>query len=139
MGALPVPSPALAGETVGGGARRVLVVDDDRHIVRLVQVNLQRRGYEVLAATSVAEALRQVHAAPPHLIVLDVTMPSNDAFTLVRELKRDPATCSAPVVMMVCDPQEAEVFRGWGHGIDTYIMKPFNPADLVELVGCMVA
>ncbi|HIE08638.1 MAG TPA: response regulator, partial [Armatimonadetes bacterium] len=77
--------------------KKILVVDDEKHIVRLVQVNLERAGYEVITAYDGDEALKKVKEERPDLIVLDVMMPKMDGFEVMKHLKADPTTRDIPV------------------------------------------
>ncbi|MEP6754255.1 MAG: response regulator [Chthonomonadales bacterium] len=115
-------------------AKKILAVDDERHIVRLVQVNLERSGYEVVTAYDGKEALEKVNSEHPDLIVLDVMMPYMDGFEVLQNLKREPATRDIPVIMLTAKAQDADVFRGWQSGVDCYLTKPFNPMELIAFV-----
>lgn len=114
--------------------KKILAVDDERHIVRLVEVNLQRAGYEVVTAYDGREALEKVKAENPDLVVLDVMMPYMDGFEVLKHLKADPATAEIPVIMLTAKAQDADVFRGWQSGVDCYLTKPFNPMELLTFV-----
>ena len=115
-------------------AKKILAVDDERHIVRLVEVNLQRAGYEVVTAFDGKEALEKVKAENPDLVVLDVMMPFMDGFEVLRNLKANPETAEIPVIMLTAKAQDADVFRGWQSGVDCYLTKPFNPMELLTFV-----
>ncbi len=114
--------------------KKILAVDDERHIVRLVEVNLQRAGYEVVTAFDGREALEKVKSENPDLVVLDVMMPYMDGFEVLKHLKADPATAEIPVIMLTAKAQDADVFRGWQSGVDCYLTKPFNPMELLTFV-----
>jgi two-component system, OmpR family, alkaline phosphatase synthesis response regulator PhoP len=114
--------------------KKILAVDDERHIVRLVEVNLQRAGYEVVTAYDGREALEKVKTENPDLVVLDVMMPYMDGFEVLKNLKGDPTTADIPVIMLTAKAQDADVFRGWQSGVDCYLTKPFNPMELLTFV-----
>ncbi len=114
--------------------KKILAVDDERHIVRLVEVNLQRAGYEVVTAYDGREALEKVKSENPDLVVLDVMMPYMDGFEVLKNLKAEPATAEIPVIMLTAKAQDADVFRGWQSGVDCYLTKPFNPMELLTFV-----
>ena len=114
--------------------KKILVVDDERHIVRLVQVNLERAGYQVVTAFDGKEALKKVDAEKPNLIVLDVMMPHMNGFETLKRLRANAATKSIPVIMLTAKAQDADVFRGWASGVDCYLTKPFNPMELLTFV-----
>jgi two-component system alkaline phosphatase synthesis response regulator PhoP/two-component system response regulator VicR len=114
--------------------KRILAVDDEPHILRLIQINLQRNGYLVELAGDGKEALERVAANPPDLIVLDVMMPYMDGFEVLRALKREPSTRDIPVIMLTAKASDQDVFMGWSSGVDCYLTKPFNPQELVNFV-----
>jgi two-component system alkaline phosphatase synthesis response regulator PhoP/two-component system response regulator VicR len=114
--------------------KKILAVDDEKHIVRLVQVNLERAGYEVVTANDGKEALEKVQSEKPDLVVLDVMMPYMDGFEVLQNLRRNPATRDIPVIMLTAKAQDADVFKGWQSGVDCYLTKPFNPMELLSFV-----
>ncbi|NUQ71025.1 MAG: response regulator [Chthonomonadales bacterium] len=114
--------------------KKILAVDDEKAIVRLVQVNLEREGYEVVTAYDGREALEKVASERPDLIVLDVMMPYMDGFEVLQNLKKDPETRDIPVIMLTAKAQDQDVFRGWQSGVDCYLTKPFNPMELKAFV-----
>jgi two-component system alkaline phosphatase synthesis response regulator PhoP/two-component system response regulator VicR len=114
--------------------KKILAVDDERHIVRLVQVNLERAGYEVVTAFDGKDALEKVASEQPDLVVLDVMMPYMDGFEVLQNLRKNPSTRELPVIMLTAKAQDADVFRGWQSGVDCYLTKPFNPMELISFV-----
>lgn len=114
--------------------RRILVVDDERHIVRLVQVNLERAGYEILTAYDGVEALEKVKTENPDMVVLDVMMPRMDGFEVLKNLQADPRYQNIPVIMLTAKAQDADIFKGWASGVSSYLTKPFNPRELLVFV-----
>ena len=114
--------------------KRILVVDDEKHIVRLVQLNLERAGYEVITAYDGLEALEKVQSEHPDMIVLDVMMPRLDGFETLRRLRANPETAEIPVIMLTAKSQEQDIFTGWQSGADCYLTKPFNPMELLTFV-----
>lgn len=115
-------------------ARKILTCDDEKHIVRLIQVNLERQGYEVITAYNGAECLEKVKEDRPDLIVLDVMMPEMTGFEVLDTLKKDPETESIPVIMLTARAQDSDVLRGWQSGVECYLTKPFNPMELIAFV-----
>lgn len=115
-------------------AKRILAVDDERHIVRLIQVNLERAGFDVVTANDGAQALEMVAAEKPDLIVLDWMMPQLNGMETLKRLKGDPGTENIPVIMLTAKSQDADVFKGWQSGVDCYLTKPFNPMELLAFV-----
>jgi two-component system alkaline phosphatase synthesis response regulator PhoP len=115
-------------------AKKILAVDDERHIVRLVQINLMKEGYEVVTANNGREALEMIASEKPDLVVMDVMMPEMDGFEALEKMKADPATANIPIIMLTAKAQDADVFSGWQKGADLYLTKPFNPTELLTFV-----
>lgn len=115
-------------------ARKILVVDDERHIVRLVEVNLTRAGYEVETAYDGVEALEKVAEDLPDMIILDVMMPRMDGFEVLKKLQSDAKYKDIPVIMLTAKAQDADIFKGWQSGVSSYLTKPFNPKELLVFV-----
>jgi phosphate regulon transcriptional regulator PhoB len=113
---------------------RVLIVEDEPDIRELVVHHLKREGYQVSAAAGGEEALRQVRAAPPDLVLLDLMMPAMDGLEVCRRLRQDPATAALPIVMLTAKGDEVDRVLGLEIGADDYIVKPFSPKELVARV-----
>jgi len=113
---------------------RILAVDDEPHILKLVSFALSSRGFEVLEATDGLSAIEIAQAEQPDLILLDVMMPALDGFEACRRLKANPATSHIPIVMLSAKSQAAEQSNGIDCGATDYICKPFTPKDLVTQV-----
>jgi len=115
-------------------AFKILAVDDEKHIVRLVQINLQKEGYDVITASNGQEALDKIASEKPDLVIMDVMMPQMDGFEALKTLKSQPETSELPVIMLTAKAQDADVFEGWKSGADLYLTKPFNPSELMSFV-----
>ncbi len=115
-------------------AKRILAVDDEKHILRLVQINLEKAGYLVVTASNGREALEAVALERPDLIVMDVMMPEMDGLEALKKLKENEQTADIPVVMLTAKAQDADVLQGWQSGADLYLTKPFNPIELLTFV-----
>jgi len=113
---------------------RVLVVEDEPIILRLLQVNLRLQGYEVLAFANGEDALRRAEELPPDVVVLDIVLPGIDGFEVCRRLRELPATADVPVIMVTAQAQAEDRARGYALGVHEYVTKPFEPAELVALV-----
>lgn len=111
--------------------QKILVVDDERHIVRLIQVSLERAGFEVVTAYDGKGALEKVASEKPDLITLDWLMPYLDGIDVVKKLKGDPATESIPIIMITGKGSDKDVFEGYHYGVDYYMTKPLNPNEVV--------
>jgi two-component system KDP operon response regulator KdpE len=110
---------------------RVLVVDDEPRIVRFLEVKLKASGYGVLTANSGFEALEQVEAQEPDLVVLDVLMPRKDGFETLKELR---AFSSVPVIVLSAKEADTDKIKGLELGADDYLAKPFSPDELVARI-----
>jgi CheY-like chemotaxis protein len=114
---------------------RVLVVDDSAVIRDLIAVNLELEGYEVTVAGDGEEALERVAEQRPDVITLDVVMPRLDGFETAERLRGDPAYADIPLIMVTARAAAADLSKGEELGVDGYLTKPFEPAELVALVG----
>jgi two-component system alkaline phosphatase synthesis response regulator PhoP/two-component system response regulator VicR len=114
--------------------KKILAVDDERHIVRLIQVNLERAGYEVITAFDGREALQKIEEERPDMVVLDVMMPFMDGFEALKQIRANPMTRELPVIMLTAKAQDQDVFQGYSKGADIYLTKPFNPMELLTFV-----
>ncbi len=117
---------------------RVLVVDDDPSIVKLIEINLKIEGYEVVTATDGSDALDEVARQIPDAIVCDLMMPVTDGYTVLRTLRIDPATKRIPFVIVSAKSLPEEIQKALEMGADRYITKPFDPGKLVEVVGSLL-
>ncbi len=115
-------------------AKTVLAVDDEKHIVRLVQINLQRGGYNVVTASDGKQALDMIETNPPDMVISDVMMPQMDGFELLKRLKQNPVTRELPIIMLTAKAMDSDVYEGWRAGADVYLTKPFNPQELLMWV-----
>ncbi|MDT3395774.1 response regulator [Streptomyces sp. B1866] len=112
---------------------RVLVVDDNKVIRQLIRVNLELEGFEVVTAADGAECLEIVHQVRPDVITLDLVMPRLNGLHTASRLRSDARTSHVPVAIVSgCTRSEVEV--GWVAGVDAFLAKPFDPAELVQLV-----
>jgi len=110
---------------------RILVVDDEKRILNFLRTKLKASGYEVLTAVDGLEALEQVQAQEPDLILLDVLMPRMDGFETLKRLR---SFCSTPVIVLSAKGSDVDKIKGLGLGADDYLPKPFNPDELVARI-----
>jgi diguanylate cyclase (GGDEF)-like protein len=115
-------------------AESVLVVDDDPDVARFVEVNLRSAGYEVTVASNGEEALERAVEQRPDLVLLDVMMPKLDGFEVAQRLRRDPRTSSSSIIMLTAKALSADKVLGLSSGADDYIIKPFDPVELLARV-----
>lgn len=113
---------------------KILVVDDEVHILKIIDYKLRTAGYTVIAAGDGVEGLEKARAEQPDLILLDVMMPRMDGFQALEALKRDPATKAIPVFMLTVKGKEMDRLRGLQMGVAAYITKPFSPNALLARI-----
>ena len=115
--------------------KKILVVDDEIHIVQIVKFNLEKRGgYEVLTAKNGEEGLEIAKSEKPDLILSDVMMPKMSGFQFCEALKKDDEIKSIPFIILTAKGQENDIKTGEDLGVDDYITKPFSPKALLEKV-----
>lgn len=119
---------------MGNDSPSILLVDDEEYMRQLAGMTLRRAGYEVVLATTGAEALARLKEATPDLIVSDVMMPDLDGLAFLRQLRSDAATRSIPVILVTAMARTQDVVAGLELGADDYLIKPFQPAELVARV-----
>jgi DNA-binding response OmpR family regulator len=114
--------------------RKILVVDDDPTMVKLINVNLKLNNYSVVEAISGEQALEVIQTEPLDLVVLDIMMPGVDGWEVLRRIRSNTETQEMPVILVTAKTQDSDVIRGWELGADEYVIKPFNPLLLVEVI-----
>jgi two-component system OmpR family response regulator len=114
---------------------KILVVDDDPHILELVRVFLRNEGFEVVGAVDGMEALSKLDSIKVDLAVIDVMMPNMDGWELCQELK---ATFDIPVLMLTAKGETSQKLKGFQLGTDDYLVKPFEPLELVARVRALL-
>ena len=120
-------------------AQKILIVEDDPDIARIACLILEREGFAVTHLLDATQALQQIAASTPHLIITDVMMPGIDGFQLLTMLKQSAATAQIPVMMMSALADDHNVRRGELLGADYYLKKPFMPAQLIAAVKGVLA
>jgi DNA-binding response OmpR family regulator len=116
------------------GGKRILVTDDDPVILRLLQVNLELEGYDVLLAHHGEEAYELAVAETPDLVILDIMMPRMDGYETVEKLKATDTTKDIPIVFLSAKAQQSDIERGKQYGVADYLTKPFDPTELIDVV-----
>lgn len=110
---------------------RILVVDDEKGLVKLIRLNLEHDGFEVFEANNGAQALDRLRAVLPDLVLLDVMMPDLDGFQVLRMIRE---VGSTPVIMLTAKGEENDKVRGLELGADDYVTKPFSPRELTSRI-----
>ena len=115
--------------------RTILVVEDDRQLMKLIQFCLLREGYEMRHAADGEQAIQEFdHPQLPDLVVLDVMMPYRNGYELLANLRARPAWAQVPVIMLTSRSREEDVVQGLDLGASDYLTKPFRPAELVARI-----
>ncbi|QJD82681.1 response regulator transcription factor [Cohnella herbarum] len=107
----------------------VLVVEDDSHLLEMISILLRHEGYRVRGAINGKEALAEMESSPADLVVLDVMMPVMDGWDLCRELRL--MNSELPIIMITAKHETSQKVKGFGLGADDYLVKPFDPQELV--------
>jgi two-component system alkaline phosphatase synthesis response regulator PhoP len=119
-------------------AQRILVVDDDPEIVRLLRAYLEQAGYHVLSAYDGETALHILRRERPDLMVLDLMLPERDGWDITRVVRADSALTRTPIIMLTARVEDYEKIVGLELGADDYVSKPFNPREVVARVGAVL-
>ena len=120
-------------------AKTVLVVEDDPVILRLLEVNFELEGFNVLLAQDGEAGIAAARAGRPDVIVTDIMMPRVSGIELVEALKGDPSTASIPIVLLSAKAQSGDLRAGMESGADAYVTKPFEPLDLIDRVNALLS
>jgi two-component system alkaline phosphatase synthesis response regulator PhoP len=113
---------------------RVLVVDDDRQIVRLLRTYLEQAGVQVLVAYEGETAWHVIRRERPDLVVLDLMLPGRDGWDIIRHVRADAGLSATPVLMLTARVEDGDKIQGFELGADDYVTKPFNPTEVVARV-----
>ena len=113
----------------------ILVVDDDKEIVKAIEIYLKREGYNVVEAYDGIEAINKMKENDIHLVILDIMMPNQDGLSTLEEIRKNKAV---PVILLSAKSEDYDKISGLDLGADDYITKPFNPLELVARVNSNV-
>jgi two-component system KDP operon response regulator KdpE len=111
--------------------KKILVVDDERGLVKIIRLNLEQDGFEVVEANNGTQAMEKLRTTLPDLILLDVMMPDIDGFTVLKMVREIGNT---PVIMLTAKGQEDDKVKGLELGADDYVTKPFSPRELTSRI-----
>lgn len=111
--------------------KRILVVEDDKNISKLLKYNLEKDGYDCSIAISGEEALDKLKKRPVDLIILDIMLPEMDGFEVTRVIKQDERLRTIPIIMLTAKGEEVDRIVGFELGADDYVVKPFSPRELL--------
>ena len=105
---------------------KVLVIDDDTSLLRLLKRSLEKAGYDVVVAASGAEGLKELYSQRPDIVILDVMMPAMDGWEACKRIRE---VSDIPIIMLTAKSDEKDKVRGFSHGVDDYVTKPFGFAE----------
>jgi DNA-binding response OmpR family regulator len=120
-------------------AKKILVVDDDPEILGMLDIRLGKRGYHVISAADGEQALEQARKEKPSLVVLDVMMPRMNGWEVARALRQDPATHDIKIVMLTAIGAQMNEMTSPLYGVDAYLDKPFQFAELEKKIDELLA
>ncbi|MBK6792261.1 MAG: response regulator transcription factor [Anaerolineales bacterium] len=115
-------------------AQRILVVDDDRSIVKVLTSYLEKSGYQALSAYDGEMALHQLRRERPDLVILDLMMPNRDGWEVTKIVRADHSLAATPIIMLTARVEDTDKIVGLELGADDYITKPFNAQEVVARV-----
>jgi CheY-like chemotaxis protein len=121
------------------GISKVLVVDDDPSVRRLVCDVLQAYGYSTVDASDGFSALRMVQSEQPDCVVLDVMMPGLDGHAVLTRIRESDGGRDLPVVMLTAAADDAQAWQAWSEGVDYFLAKPFDPDELLHFLDYLSA
>ncbi len=113
---------------------KILIIEDDRSLVGVLEYNLSNAGYEVSCAMDGQDGLNQVRSQLPQLIILDLMIPVIDGIEVCRRLRSIPETANIPILMLTAKGEESDQLIGFSVGADDYVVKPFSVKILLERI-----
>lgn len=118
--------------------QNILIVDDDKEIVRLLRGYLEQAGYSVLIAYNGETALHLLRTGHPDLMLLDLMLPDRDGWDVTRIVRTDPRLAGVPIIMLTARIEDVDKILGLELGADDYVTKPFNPREVVARVKALL-
>src|SRR5574341_2673721 len=115
-------------------SKKILIVEDERDILQLVRLYLEKQGYRTCTATTGLEGLKQTKTENPDLVILDLMLAEMDGLEVCKRLRADPKTARIPIIMLTAKAEEADTVIGLELGADDYVTKPFSPKALMARV-----
>ncbi|VVP58909.1 response regulator [Pseudomonas fluorescens] len=119
-------------------AKTVMVVDDSSSVRQVVSITLKGAGYDVIEASDGKDALTKLNGQKIHLMISDVNMPNMDGITLVKEVKKLANYKFTPIIMLTTESQEAKKQEGQAAGARAWVVKPFQPAQMLAAVSKLI-
>ena len=119
-------------------AKKILIVEDERDILQLVKLYLEKEGYRVSTAATGPDGLKAARSEHPDLLVLDLMLPDMDGLEVCKRLRADQQTATLPIIMLTAKAEESDTVIGLELGADDYVTKPFSPKALVARVKALL-
>ena len=117
-----------------GQRKKILIVDDERDIVKALTIRLQVNGYDVVSAYNGAQGIFMAHKEEPDLILLDIRMPAEDGFSVAERLRESDVTGRIPIIFLTGNPEKDAEGKAIELGARFYIKKPYDPEELLDAV-----
>jgi len=117
-----------------GQKKKILIVDDERDIIKALMIRLQGAGYDVVTAFDGAQGVFMAHKEKPDLIILDIRMPAGNGFSVAQRLKRSTHTFTIPVIFLTGSPDKGSEEKAMALGARFYIKKPYDPEELLDAI-----
>lgn len=114
--------------------KKILIIEDEPYIAKLIKINLELDGYETRIAENGKQGLELVEEEKPDLIVLDIMLPFIDGWEIARRLRSSSKYKDLPILALTAKAQDLDINRGYSLGIDAYVTKPFEPRHFLDLV-----
>ena len=118
--------------------KTILIVDDSSSMRQVVSITLKQAGHEVIEACDGKDALTKLAGQKIHLVISDVNMPNMDGITFVREVKKLPSYKFTPIIMLTTESQESKKLEGQAAGAKAWVVKPFQPAQMLAAVSKLI-
>lgn len=117
---------------------KILIVDDEEHILELIKFNLENAGFKTITASNGQDALKAIREEKPRLVLLDIMLPGMDGYDVCKEIRKDNSISNTPVIMTTAKGEELDKILGLELGADDYITKPFSVRELVARVKALL-
>jgi two-component system phosphate regulon response regulator PhoB len=116
------------------GHETILIIEDERDIIEVIEYNFKREGFNILSATNGEKGLEIARSKRPAAVILDLMLPGLDGIEVAKRLRKDAATSEIAIVMLTAKGEESDIVLGLGVGADDYVVKPFRPKELLARV-----
>ena len=114
--------------------KKILAVDDEPYVLRVIQMKLSNAGYEVETVTNGIEAWEKIQSAKPDMLITDIAMPGLDGYELTRKVRMEEKSRDLPVLMLTGRGENEDELKGYEAGVNQFLTKPFSPRELLSLV-----